>query len=125
MTRGTTTPPPQRRNRTIILPIEQEAYQMILNDAVKFRQWLMENYRCHPELFPTEMKHGFTFNGKRNHQKRELVVRRIRFSRDLCYTILPSFVMPYSMVLTEEVAFGLLLRQWNVPLETAIFRLCF
>jgi hypothetical protein len=77
----------------------------------------MENYRCHPELFPAEMEQGFTFHGKRNHQKRELVVRRIRFSRNLCYTILPSFVMPYSMALTEEVAFGLLLRQWNVPYE--------
>ncbi|MDR1493437.1 MAG: hypothetical protein LBT05_12045, partial [Planctomycetaceae bacterium] len=34
-----------------------------------------------------------------------------------------SFVMPYSMALTEEVAFGLLLRKWNVPYEViaAIF----
>jgi hypothetical protein len=74
------------------LPIEQEEYN------AKFRAWLGDNYRQHPELFPAEMERGFIFNGKRSHKKLELVVRRIRFSSKLCYTILPSFVMPYSMV---------------------------
>jgi hypothetical protein len=63
------------------------------------------------------MEHGFTFNGKRNHPKRDLIIRRIRFSPNLCYTILPSFVMPYSMVLTKDVEHGFLLRQWNVSYE--------
>jgi hypothetical protein len=99
------------------LPIEQEAYNAILNDDVKFRAWIAEMYRQHPELFPAEMEHGFIFNGKRNHKKSNLIVRRIRFTGNLCYTIFPSFVIPYFMVLTKDVEHGLLLRKWNVPYE--------
>jgi hypothetical protein len=105
MTRGTTHHRPKGYNH------------MILDDKAKFREWLAENYRQHPELFPEEMEQGYRLNGKRTHQKLKLAVRRIRFSPNLCYTILPSFVMPYSMALTQEVEHGLWLRKWNVPYE--------
>ncbi|MDR1484907.1 MAG: hypothetical protein LBT09_08810, partial [Planctomycetaceae bacterium] len=40
-----------------LLPIKQEAYHTILNDAVKFRQWLMENYRCPAEKLNKKRYH--------------------------------------------------------------------
>jgi hypothetical protein len=51
------------------LPIEQEEYNAILDDNAKFRKWLADNHRQHPELFPAEMERGFIFNGKRSHKK--------------------------------------------------------
>ncbi|MDR1141860.1 MAG: hypothetical protein LBL62_09225 [Planctomycetaceae bacterium] len=51
------------------MPIEQEEYNAILDDNAKFRKWLADNHRQHPELFPAEMERGFIFNGKRSHKK--------------------------------------------------------
>jgi hypothetical protein len=34
MARGTTTPPSQKHHRTLILPIEQEEYHVILDDIL-------------------------------------------------------------------------------------------
>jgi hypothetical protein len=117
MASETTTTPSQRQNRTIILPISQEQYDSILNNHEEFHQWIAENYALHPELFPAEMKNGYKLNGTRTDAKIGLVVRRIRFGKNLCYSIWPSFAMPYGTALAKDVEHGLLLRKWNVPYE--------
>jgi hypothetical protein len=121
MARGTTTPPTQRTKRTIILPVTQEQYDIILGDRAKFHQWIAENYERHSENFPVEMKQGYILNGTRTNEKLGLTVRRIRLTKsphkNLCYTIWPSFAMPYGVAWTKDVEHGLLLRKWNVPYE--------
>jgi len=122
MAHGTTTLPSERVNRTIILPVGQEEYDIILHDPAKFRQWIGQNYEQHPELFSAEIKQGaqlksYILNGTRTDKKIGLVVRRIRFGKNVCYSIWPSFVMPYATALTKNVEHGLRLRKWNVPYE--------
>ena len=107
MARGTTTSASQRQNRTIILAISQEQYDRILGYPAEFRHWVDENYGWHPELFPVEMKQGDILNGTRTDEKLGLVIRRIRFSQSLCYSIWPSFAMPYTTALTKDVEHGL------------------
>ena len=117
MARGTTTSASQRQNRTIILAISQEQYDRILGDPAQFRRWIDENYERHPELFSVKMKQGYILNGTRTDKKLGLVIRRIRWGKNLCYSIWPSFAMPYATALTKDVEHGLLLRKWNVPYE--------
>ena len=117
MARRTTPSPSEREHRTIILPVSQEHYGAILSTPARFRQWVDENYERHPKLFPVEMEQGYRLNGTRTDKKLDLTVRRIRFADNVCYSIWPSFAMPYAVALTQNVAHGLRLRKWNVPYE--------
>ena len=58
MADGTATTPSQREDRTIILAIAQEEYEKIIGIPAKFRAWINENYRHHPELFPETFEEG-------------------------------------------------------------------
>jgi hypothetical protein len=53
MTHGMATASPHRKDRTIILPIMQDEYENIVLAPAPFRSWIDEQYRLHPEIFPS------------------------------------------------------------------------
>ena len=109
--------PSTRPSKTIVLPFAtQEAYDTMFNDKSTFRQQLWCYFEQHPELFPIDFQHGFSFCGTVTSKKTGFVQRKIRLkSNGMTYQIRPSFMMPYMIATTNEVEKALYLRQWGVP----------
>jgi len=109
--------------RPIRIPIEREAYEIIVTDAETFRQYVDIMLKLYPELFPPDMQAGYKLHGKRKPSKKmpELTLRRIQLTlpdaqgRAQVYTIAPSFVMPYLVGYTEDVEKALFLHRFGVP----------
>lgn len=103
-----------RGHRTICLPIAEEAYRQIVNDAVKFRQAIDDDFRRMPELFPRNFQ-GYQLMGHRVSAKQGVMIRRVRLKDGTTYSIRPSFLMPYMTARTEDVQGPLFLRTFGVP----------
>jgi len=109
--------------RPIRIPIEREAYEIIVADAETFRQYVDVMLELYPELFPPDMQAGYKLHGKRKQSKKmpELTLRRLQLKqpdetgRAQVYTIAPGFVMPYLVGYTDEVEKALFLRRFGVP----------
>jgi hypothetical protein len=121
MTNGTATTPSQRENRTIILPIAQWEYEKIIGIPAKFRAWIDENYRYHPELFPETFEKGYKLHDKGTSEKNNVLTRRIKLRNGQVWTVHPSFVMPRMTGYTQEVALALYLRKFGVPYEALAY----
>ena len=102
--------------RTICLPVTEERYRQIMDDAVAFRAWLEECFRHVPELFPLGFTDGFSLKDRRTSTKTKMTVRRIELRDKSAYSIRPSFVMPYMSGTTADVEKALFLRKFGVPL---------
>ena len=50
-----------RGQRTICLPITDDAYLQIINDPQEFRRILDRSFRQAPELFPNDFAFGYQF----------------------------------------------------------------
>lgn len=101
--------------RTICLPVAEEQYREVVADAEKFRAWVMERFRASPELFPEGFDERFQMKDVRTSKKMDLPVRRIALHDGTCYSVRPSFVMPYMTARTEDVEDVLFLRKFAVP----------
>jgi len=117
MADGTATTPSQREDRTIILAIAQEEYEKIIGIPAKFRAWINENYRHHPELFPETFEEGYKLHDKGTSEKNNVLTRRIKLRNGQAWTVHPSFVMPRMTGYTQDVAYALYLRKFGVPYE--------
>jgi hypothetical protein len=53
---GMPTQEPGRKNSTICLPVDESEYKPIVNDHARFRDWLVQQYQQHPELFPASRR---------------------------------------------------------------------
>jgi len=110
-------------SRPIRIPIEREAYEIIVADTRTFRQYIDIMIELYPELFPPDIQAGYKLHGKRKQSKKmpELTLRRIQLKqpdsqgRLQVYTIAPGFVLPYLAGYTEEVEKALFLRRFGVP----------
>jgi predicted transcriptional regulator len=51
--------PTPRKNRTIVLPFDQEKYMVSIEDPKKFRKMLNDFIEKHPELFPDGIRNGY------------------------------------------------------------------
>jgi hypothetical protein len=104
-------------NKHICLPFASEAqYRDYVDYPTRYRQYLSGMLEQHPELFPKDMDQGFTFHDCYVSVKQDLIMRRIKLkATGSVFTLRPSFVMPYMIGRTEEVAKALYLRQWGVP----------
>jgi hypothetical protein len=100
---------------TICLPVSEEQYQEIVEDAEKFREFLDNCYQQMPELFPEDFSRGYEMKDCRTPKKLPLKLRRIELRSGQAYTIRPSFLMPYMTAYTEEVEKPLFLRKFGVP----------
>lgn len=106
---------PPRGSRTIYLPIAESEYSSTVEDPDAFRAWLDEQYLTSPELFPPGFEQGYVLKDARTSSKLLLRLRRIQLRDKTCYSVRPSFVMPYLCARTQEVEAGLLLRKFGVP----------
>jgi hypothetical protein len=124
MTTGTAGKPSQRDKRTIILFITQEEYEQIVLAPQKFRAWIDKNYRLHPEIFPENFNGKYTLHDHSTSSKTALMTRRIKLKngeKGEVWSICPSFVMPYMIGYTEDVAKVLYLRKYGVPYEGLVY----
>ena len=106
-----------RGSKTIVVPFLKETYLELVQDRIKFKEYLDAQYvRC-PELFPDAMKGGYQLDGFAEPSiKLEVIQRRILIKEtNEDFSIRPSFVMPYMTGYTEDIQKGLLLIKFNVP----------
>ena len=69
MTPGTARMPAPRENHTIILPIGQEEYPQIVPHFAHFRNWIDEQFRQHPALFPPTFGKRYKLHDKKTSEK--------------------------------------------------------
>src|SRR5437764_13767159 len=92
-----------RGQRTICLPIPEDAYARIVKDASEFRRTLDEGFRHAPELFPNDFACGYQLKDQRMSAKQRIPIRRIVLKDGRAYSIRPSFLMPYLTARTDDV----------------------
>jgi hypothetical protein len=98
------------------LPIGKEAYLDVVADPGRFRRWLEQSFRDHPELFPEAFAQGYRLKDDRVSARTGLRVRRIRLkSTGESFSVRPSFVLPYMTGWTDDVQNPLFLRAFGVP----------
>ncbi len=107
----------------ICLAFESEAhYQACLQDTNRYRKFLNQMQHLHPELFPTDWPHGFTYHDSYFSTKQKLSIRRVKLKATKeIYSVRPSFVMPYMSARTQEVEKALYLLQFGVPLAALVY----
>ena len=104
-----------RGQRTLCLPIAEDAYARIINNSQEFRRTLDETFRRAPELFPNDFALGYQLKDDRVSAKQRIRIRRIILRDGTAYSIRPSFLMPYLTARTAEVEAPLFLRKFGVP----------
>lgn len=101
---------------TICLPIEQEAYEALVDSPEQFRAWLDQAFHDYPELFPEAFAQGYLLKDCRTSAKLRLRLRRIECkATGQAFTVRPSFVLPYMAGWTDDVENPLFLRRFGVP----------
>lgn len=103
-----------RQPRCISVPLNKADYPLDVNDSVRFRAVLDEIITKYPQLFPDEIKKGYTMKDIFYSKKLRIAVRRIKIG-GISYTIRPSFIMPYCTGLVNVVWKALFLRKFAVP----------
>jgi hypothetical protein len=105
----------QKIHRTIVLNFTDIDYTHFMEDQQFAHQFIQDAFLSHPELFPSEMSHGYQLNGKtRLSKKLGIQMRKIRVN-GVSYRIRPSSVLPYMRGKTEDVAAPLFLLRFGVP----------
>jgi hypothetical protein len=111
-----------KASRKIILPINQGIYSQMIADYQMYREYLDVMIQECPELFPPDMREGFTWHDILASKKMpDVRLRRVKLKsvdgegKAQVFTIVPSFVMPYMSGYTDEVEKALFLRRFGVP----------
>jgi hypothetical protein len=98
------------------LPLSKEAYPDVVGDPGRFRRWLDQSFRDHPELFPKAFAQGYRLKDDRVSARTGLRLRRIRLkATGQPFSVRPSFVLPYLTGYTDDVQGPLFLRCFGVP----------
>ncbi len=102
-----------RGDKSICLPIASEAeYKAIIADNNIFREYIHQTLEKYPEIFPLEMKKGFSFHDWVQSSKQQLPMRRIKLKENgAVYQLRPEFLLPYMMGKTDEMEKALYLCQ--------------
>lgn len=110
-------------SKNICLPFESEAqYATLVDDVMLYRDFLAQIYNQHPELFPTNWEHGFTFHDSYQSKKTAHLIRRVKLKEnEEVFALRPSFLMPYCTALTDEVEKALYLLHFGVPLSALVY----
>ena len=116
-----------RGQKQICLGMEETTYQEIWQDPKRIRQFLDDQMKEHPKLFPQAMQQlGYRLDGMEPESSKMpgIALRRIRIpGTNNVYFLRPSFVMPYMTGRLEDVEKGLYLRTFGVPYEALAY--CF
>jgi hypothetical protein len=101
---------------TICLPFDQGAYQKAVADPAAFRAELGRLFALVPELFPEAFAGGYLLKDSRVSVKLGLRIRRIECkATGECFSVRPSFALPYMAGEAGGVADALFLRSFGVP----------
>jgi len=108
------------KSRTIILPIGTKEYHQIVDNKSLYRKKIDMLIEQYPEIFPPNIKFGYSFFGySKNTLKLAITRRVIRVKKVLHsyedFLLHPCFVLPYLKGITSEISKGLFLRKYNVP----------
>lgn len=106
-------------DKTICLPMAEEVdYSALVEDRDAFRQYLNEEIRAHPELFPEGIEEGYRFHGWVESTRQQLKTRRILLPRTgEAYQLRPDFVTPYMSETAEMAEKALYLRKHGLSFE--------
>lgn len=112
-----------KASKRICVPMDREEYEEVVHDPQRFREWLDDLITKHRELFPVGIEQGYQLYGweRASVKMPEVDIRRIclrqldEAERIEVYRVVPSFVMPYRVGLTDEVEKALFLRRFGVP----------
>ena len=118
MQQSTESKPTPRKNRTIVVNFIQAEYELNIYDASYFRSILDSTMEHHPELFPFELRFGYQMKDFYLSKKLSITIRRIKVTikgKVICFTIRPSFIMPYLTGMVDDVEKPLMLRKFAVP----------
>jgi hypothetical protein len=94
---------PTRGPKTICIPCSEEQYERIVDDPVRFREFLDKQIEATPELFPPEIRRGYRMKDTYTSRKTGWRLRRIDLRDDESYLVRPSFLMPYLSGRAEDV----------------------
>ncbi len=110
-------------DKSISLPVASEAeYKIIINNNNTFREYILQVLEKYPEIFPIEMKRGFSFHDWVTSSKQQLPMRRIKLKENgEVYQLRPEFIMPYMIGKTDEMEKALYLCQFGVPFEAIAY----
>ena len=101
---------------TICLPVRIDTYRDVVTDPRRFRSWLDQAFRDHPELFPKAFAQGYRLKDARRSAKTGLRLRRVRLqSTGRSFSVRPSFVLPSMTGWADDVQGPLFLRAFGVP----------
>jgi hypothetical protein len=101
---------------TICLPVSKDAYGDLVADPQRFRSWLDQAFRDHPELFPQSFAQGYRLKDARRSAKTGLRLRRVRLkATGRSFSVRPSFVLPSMTGWADDVQGPLFLRAFGVP----------
>ena len=95
--------PSVRGQKTLCIPCSPEEYHQAVDDPERFRDLLDRHIKATPELFPPEIRRGYRMKDIYRSRKTGCVLRRIELRTLRCYTVRPSFLMPYLSGRTEDV----------------------
>jgi hypothetical protein len=98
------------------LPIGKDLYPEVVAARDRFRSWLDQAFRDHPELFPKAFALGYWLKDDRLSAKTGLRLRRIRLKGGgESFSVRPSFALPYMTGFTDDVQDPLFLRAFGIP----------
>lgn len=115
---------PPRGSKIVRIICEKSEYLKLVENNDKFKTFLDQQIKDHPELYPNEINKGYALYGKTRCSKKldNLQFRRIRInSSKEIFNIYPSFVMPYLTSYTYDVEKALILRKHDVPYSTLTY----
>lgn len=101
---------------TICLPARKDSYPDLVADPRRFRAWLDQAFRDHPELFPAAFAGGYTLKDERRSARTGLRLRRVRLkATGQSFSVRPSFALPYLTGYADQAEGPLFLRSFGVP----------
>ena len=104
-------------SKRICIPIDQAAYEQMIDNKSAFRQRLDEYIEQYPEIFPSKIGQGYKLHGTLPQSKKmpEVRLRRIQLKakddegQRQVFTIAPCFVLPYMTGYADQVEKALFL----------------
>jgi hypothetical protein len=101
---------------TICLPVGKDDYTGLIGDPDRFRAWLDQSFRDHPELFPEAFARGYRLKDRRCSARTGLRLRRVRLkATGQSFSVRPSCALPYMTGWADDVQKPLFLRAFGVP----------
>src|SRR5208337_1902623 len=107
----------KRKNQQIVIPMTQQQYDDIWQDADRVRSLIEQCARSAPELFPAGFDQGYFLHGfgRESLKLSGLKLRKIVLANGASYWLRPSFIFSYMTGTADELAYPLLLAAHGVP----------